>query len=223
MKGCQAGEWDTLRALLPDDPVVYVDIGAAEPDECSNTWGFYRDGGAGLLIEPRTELHAAIARARPRDTLDGRAAWDSQQTLPLRMAGGCSSLRADWAIGDAPVRMVPAAPTQEILDEHPSIRDRCQLCSVDTEGTEAHVLAGIDFQRFRPAVFIVEYITYDPLKPGRDISHEWRDYLLGAGYAEVARSWLNIIFGLPPIVARWQAVQHAVRHPNAVYLPGGSG
>lgn len=222
MKRCQAGEWEALRFLLPDDPVVYVDIGAAEPDECSNTWGFYEAGGYGLLVEPRVELHGLLRAKRPRDRLAGDAAWDAAGELPLRMAGGCSSLRPDWPIGNAPSRTVTTRPTQEILDGYPAIRDACRFCSIDTEGTEAHVLRGIDWTRFRPEVVMVEYIEFDPRGPGRDLSHEWVHYLTDHGYVEVVRSWLNILFGVPSVVARWQAGQHVVRHPEAVYFPRGA-
>lgn len=218
MKRCQAGEWDALRNLLPEDPIFYVDIGAAEPEECSNTIGFYDDGGYGLLVEPRTELHGLIQKRRPRDVIDGHAAWDSAQTLPMRMAGGCSSLRGDWAIDpSSPIKQIPARRTQDILDAYPAIRDACRFCSIDTEGTEARVLAGIDFERFHPDVFMVEYIAFDPRGPGDDLSGEWRHFLLDNGYAEITRSWLNILFGIPEMVTRWGEIRNSVRNPDAVY------
>ena len=38
-RGSQSGEDDILEELLPGDG-VYIDIGAGEPKQCSNTWLF---------------------------------------------------------------------------------------------------------------------------------------------------------------------------------------
>lgn len=220
MNGPQGGEWETLRALLPIDPVVYVDIGAGEPEECSNTYGFYQAGGRGLLIDPRPEVWPLLEEKRPRDLLAKVAAWDNSTVKQMRMAGGCSSLRRDWPISKrAPMVTVRCEKTQDIIDRYADVRTLCQLCSVDTEGTESRVLSGIDFDVFRPDVFIVEYITFDPNGPGKDLSSEWKHILLDAGYQEITRSWINIIYGLSHIVDRWNHIKDSVNHPNATYAP----
>ena len=50
--GSQFDEDEILAGLLPEEFGVYVDIGAFDPVECSNTWQFYKRGWRGLLVEP---------------------------------------------------------------------------------------------------------------------------------------------------------------------------
>src|SRR5690349_1011948 len=47
----------------------YLDIGAYHPTKLSNTYGMYRRGCSGVLIEPNPVLYEAIRRKRPRDTV----------------------------------------------------------------------------------------------------------------------------------------------------------
>jgi FkbM family methyltransferase len=215
MKGPQAGEWPILRALLPDDPVVYVDIGAGEPEECSNTIGFYQTGGYGLLIEPRPEVVRQLQLTRPRDIVVPLAAWDSSEKLVMRLCAGCSTVRSDWPIPRTEgLKEIPAEPTRDILDNAPTIRDTCQLCSIDVEGAEANVLRGIDWTTFRPSLFIIEYITWSDTNNSRDMSHEWESYLLDEGYQEIDRSWLNILYGTPELADHWRRIKHLVPPPH---------
>ena len=219
MNGPQAGEGPLLQALLPNAPVVYVDIGAAEPSECSNTWPFYKTGGYGLLIEPRLDMVTQLIRHRPRDITIPIVAWDRHERLTMNLAAGASSLRPDWPGPPSTGQTeVCAVPTRQILDCFPHIRDACQLCSIDVEGSERQVLEGIDWNTFRPSLIIIEYITWDPQGPGIDVSHEWIECLINAGYVEVARSWLNIIFGTPAMCSSWESMKHRVPPPHSNLL-----
>ena len=49
-RGSQCEEDEILREFLPGGG-TYVDIGAGEPVQCSNTWAFYERGWRGLLVE----------------------------------------------------------------------------------------------------------------------------------------------------------------------------
>jgi hypothetical protein len=88
------------------------------------------------------------------------------------------------------------------------------------EGSERQVLEGIDWLAFHPDLIIIEYITWDPNGPGTDVSHEWLQILIGAGYVEVARSWLNIIFGTPHTHDRWESIKDRVPLPHSKFIRG---
>lgn len=219
MNGPQAGEGPLLHALLPSAPVIYVDIGAAEPAECSMTWPFYQEGGYGLLVEPRLDMAAQLMKHRPRDITIPVAAWNCHDRLTMMLAAGASSLRRDWPSPPPSGEVeVCAVPTSQILDCFPHIRDACQLCSIDVEGSERQVLDGIDWRTFHPSLIIIEYITWDPQGPGVDVSHEWVEYFTKAGYAEVSRSWLNIIFGTPEMCRSWESLKHEVPPPHSYFI-----
>lgn len=212
----QAGEWSVLRALLPDDPVSYVDIGAGEYAHCNNTWPFYALGGSGLLIEPVPELCEDLLRYRPRDTVCQRACWNDVRDLELRLAYGATTARADWNIEHIQqgTLIVQAATIAHILNEYPQFK-ACDLCSIDVEGCERQVLEGFDWQSFMPRVIIIEYIRYEPETTGEDISSEWVDLLTTNGmYRECCRSWLNIIYIRGDSWHRWLDVKDHVQLPH---------
>ena len=214
----QAGESPVLRALLPNDPVVYVDVGVGDYADWNVTWPFYKAGGHGLLVEPREEMWPDYIKERPRDVLCTSLAHDRADVLPLRIAGEGSSVREDWDIDHIfeGVRYLRAEPLRDILARYSEIRDTCQLCSIDVEGAEREAILGIDWSTFRPEVVLVEYIFYNKDTVGRDISGSWRGLLVDDGkYREACRSWLNIIYIRSDLWDRWEAVRDTVELPHA--------
>jgi len=211
----QAGESPVLRALLADDPVVYVEVGAGDWGDWNETWPFYAAGGHGLLIEPRIELHDDYALHRPRDIVSPYASYSERAVLPLRMAVGATSLRADWNIDHIVEKtvMVQAEPLATILAETPDIAHECRFCTIDVEGAEREALLGIDWATFQPDVLMVEYIRYESNRVGENISSEWRD-LIPYFYRECCRSWLNIIFLRVDRWNHWETNQNMVRLPH---------
>ncbi len=192
--GSFTGEDAILRKLLPDDPVVYVDVGAAEPVQCSNTWQFYQAGGRGLLIEPLPEWWGPLLRHRPLDRLWPTAASDRQGGSRLRMCQAGSSLDPEWRIKELGTTAIETMRLKDILQVFPEIRDSCQFCDVDVEGHEREVLSGIDWGTFRPNVYCVEYPLYHPDHQGESTEDKWAHILLDNGYREVTRTPGNIIY-----------------------------
>lgn len=192
----QCNEVPLLRKLLPNDPVVYVDVGACDPCANSNTWDFYQGGGHGLLIEPRPIKWYGLLSHRHRDSLFVDAVGDEPGIARMRMCNGASTIDPTWDVEDEHGLLVKIVPFQEVLDKYPQIRDACQLCTIDVEGFERRVLRSIDFSRFRPQVFCVEYATFDPFDSSAsgDRSLEWAHILTDNGYREQARTALNAIY-----------------------------
>jgi hypothetical protein len=212
----QAGESPVLRALLPDDPVVYVDVGAGEYMDWNSTWLFYKAGGCGLLIEPRKEMLDDYKIHRPEDTVCPVAAYNTSGTMELRLAGGGSSLREGWPIDAIATgwQTVSVEPMWSILRRYPGIRKLCRFCSVDVEGAEREVLESVDWDTFRPEVLMVEYIRFDRHGIGDDISGEWVEIVESAGYREACRSWLNIIYVRADLWKQWEDVRCEVTMPH---------
>jgi len=192
-RGSQGQEDEILGDLLSGDG-AYVDIGAAEPVQCSNTWQFYQRGWRGLLIEPLFWYWPALLHQRPGDYLYDAAVRNYTGFTLLRVQGTVSSVMPGWNIEEQASILVPCETTAEILAKFPAVRDACRLCSIDVEGAEKEVLEGIDWSTFQPEVFVIEFRAYDPVKLGEDISGEWINLLTAQGYKEVARTSLNIIF-----------------------------
>lgn len=194
--GAQEGEDKQLSQLLPlEQPHAYVDVGAYGPEECSNTWHFYKAGWRGLLVEPLPGSFAPLLLQRPGDILWPKAAGNYNGMGCLRVCESVSSMRGDWEIPDRGEILVEVETLADILARFPEIRDDCELCSIDVEGKEQEVLQGIDWDTFQPSVFIVEYLEFRGAgASGRDLSGEWNYILIEHGYREVWRSAMNAIF-----------------------------
>lgn len=194
--GCQHGEERPLFAILKPatQPGSYVDVGASDPTECSNTWELYKYGWRGLLIEPSPGSWSAILSQRPGDMLCPVAASDVRDFGVLYEASALSSLQKNWAWTDADELGVETKTLAAILEGVPQIRDTCRLCSIDVEGYELQVLRGIDFATFHPEMFIIEYRDHKNPGPGNDTSAPWLPILWENGYDLIDRSELNMIF-----------------------------
>ena len=190
----QMGEVNLIRPLLPPGIATYVDVGAGDPESCSNTWGLYQDGWHGLLIEPLPSFWYQLLRHRPRDRMLPIAVSDYTGYGRLRVCGPCSSMRPDWNISEQGELLVEVDTLASILDDYPEIRKKCQLCSIDVEGLELQVLLGIDWDTFHPTVFVVEYPVFEPGGGGRDLSATWEHILIGQGYRRVGKTPLNYIY-----------------------------
>ena len=69
----QMGEDLVLFDLLHDGMKIqrptYVDIGAADPVQASNTYLLHQTGGHGVLVEPNPAYQARLRRYRPNDVI----------------------------------------------------------------------------------------------------------------------------------------------------------
>jgi len=197
--GSQCGEDSILAELLPDQRGIYIDIGAGEPVQCSNTWAFYERGWRGLLIEPLPEHILQLVRYRPGDAVFPVAASNRTGAVPFYSDGTVSSCLQGWS------KTAPKSPMAvecmaiaEILDmpDFQCYRNECSLCSIDVEGHESAVLSNLPWDQFSPEVFCVEYRKYETDRLGDDISAEWEPILIENGYRLHATTALNKIYVL---------------------------
>ncbi len=173
-----------LRQLLPQEYGRYVDIGASDPVQLSNTWAFYSRGWTGLLVEPDPLCWQRLLQLRPNDYLWPTALSDRYGKALLRAdLCGVSSIEADWPCPpNAREVVVDLVPTREVLQSYSAVRNDCLLCSIDVEGHEQAVLQGIDFETFQPKVFVVESLKYDPVESHEQLWPQWEPILLANGY-----------------------------------------
>lgn len=192
--GPQGDLADVLRELLPGDPVTYVDVGASEPIDCSNTWPFYQASGSGLLIEPRPSCWYAILLQRPRDRLYPKAVAAQEGWADMKLCDACSSLDQAWTKEKRGELLVQTEPLGTILARFPEIRDLCQLCSIDTEGTEEAVIESADWEVFRPTVVVVEYAHFTDAAQSEPRAEVITGLMRARHYRVVHRDALNLVF-----------------------------
>lgn len=175
----QAGKDLRLPPLLPSEDgeeiILYnffdqkrtgffVEVGAFNGVELSNTYLLEALGWTGILIEPHPELYKQCVPSRPFSKVLNVAASDQQGTLNFTIAVGSEWLSFSGNNPDRESRVrtgggslksieVPALTLNEILKD---CSEPIDLISIDVEGYELNVMRGLDFERFRPKVFLIE-------------------------------------------------------------------
>jgi FkbM family methyltransferase len=201
---------------------TYVDVGGGHPVADNVSFWFYLKGWRGLVVEPQQKLADAYAHVRPRDhtvsCLAGRADGEAEFHVVDRLHGFSSTVRehaagagnfgADFKTIRLPVRTLSG------LIEEAGLKT-IDFLKIDVEGAESEVLAGLDLERFRPRVILIEAVT-----PGSmaEAWGAWEPDLLGRGYRFVFFDRLNRFYvaqeaqelaaRFPAEPAPWDRVQH---------------
>ena len=200
----------------------YIDVGGGHPVADNVSFWFYLQGWRGIVVEPQASLAGLYAHVRPRDRvvcgLVGRLAGEADFHVVDRLHGFSTmnethaSSAAAFGAGYRTQRL-PVTTLARLCEEHGV--GRIDFLKVDVEGAEAEVLAGADWQRWRPRVVVVEAVT-----PG-SMAESWGDWeplLVQHRYAfglfdglnrfYVAEEEIALASRLPDRPAPWDAVAH---------------
>jgi FkbM family methyltransferase len=186
----------------------FVDVGANDPVEGSQSWHLEQAGWSGILIEPQPDLAARQSQTRkaPVFAVACSLPQNAGGTLPLHIAGPFSSFDpALMVAGVKPVATidVPVRTLDSVLAEAgaPAPID---FLSVDVEGHEIDVLSGFDIAHWRPRLILLEDHVVNLAK---------HRFMQNAGYRLVRRTGLNAWYVPPeqvfPLgwVGRWQMLR----------------
>ena len=176
------------RALGHISAGRYVEVGANHPRIDSVTRAFYDRGWSGITVEPMHEFAEAHRAERPRDTMVEAVITDEDTDMVVLheiAATGLSSIvdsvGAQHRAAGAPVvdKPVPALRLSEVLEHHGTPGKDVHFMLVDTEGSEAQVLASVDLHRFRPWVLVIESTAPNSTVQTHDA---WEADVRAAGY-----------------------------------------
>lgn len=176
-----------VRALGHVQQGFYVDVGASHPVGDSNTYALYSMGWRGIAIEPQPIFNADWQQHRPGDILVNAAIAHGQGEVTLYKPleyGQAATINSDFvkdyalrglAMEQYPVRVHTLTHVLEQVRPTGAIH----LLSIDVEGAEAAVLAGMDWSRFRPWLVVIESTM-----PGVPTANYegWEPYLLAQSY-----------------------------------------
>jgi FkbM family methyltransferase len=164
----------------------FVEVGANQPQQGSQTWQFEQAGWNGVLVEPQPDLAERLGQARRARVIS--AACSSPRNagshMTLHVLGPHSSLNPELAVTGVKAQSmveVPVRTLDDILDEAgaPSPID---FVSIDVEGHEVEVLSGFDIARWRPRLLLIEdHVT----------SLATHRYVTQAGYRLIRRTGPN--------------------------------
>ena len=179
-----------LSALLFDvDKGFYVDVGANDPVNDSVTKYFYDKGWHGINIEPIKNLQARLVKSRPRDinvaygvgdkngsallreyiNLSGHSTFDDLQ----KQLNGSNVKYHEYPV---PIRTLASILNEIAADEH------IHFIKVDVEGYEYQVLAGNDWNKYKPEIVCIE---------ANHVSRDWRPILTSNNYRLFIQDGLN--------------------------------
>jgi FkbM family methyltransferase len=176
------------RALgdVPDGR--YVEVGANHPTEDSVTRAFYDRGWSGITVEPMHDFAEAHRAERPRDTLveavltaQGGGSVVLHEVPGTGLSTIVDDLGRKLSDGGRTVvdRTVPALTLTEVLEANGGVDREVHFMLVDTEGSEAQVLAGVDLTVFRPWVLVIEATAPNSTEQTHGA---WEPQVLAAGY-----------------------------------------
>jgi FkbM family methyltransferase len=162
---------DVIMQLLVQDirRGIYIDVGAHMPRRWSTTYGLYRCGWRGLLIEPTPDLARGLQLGRRRDVIEecGVGSEPGTQDFYVFDAPSCSTFdrrQADALLASPnPPKLLrtiqrPIRRLDEIIEQHRALVGKADLIKIDVEGRDLDVLRSADWGAFRPRVVVVELL-----------------------------------------------------------------
>lgn len=174
---------------------TFVDVGAGDPVRFSNTYCFERLGWSGLCVDADPTQVEALRDARTcavewaavgagSTEIDFLHCEDPDYSTTLDHLPELAAAKG-WAVR---ATRVPLVPLETLLIRHEI--GRIDLLSIDTEGTELDVCSTLDWERRRPRLVVIEYLT-----DGRPTQEaEVRAYFAELPYRLVHRTYCNLVY-----------------------------
>jgi FkbM family methyltransferase len=203
-----------LRALGEEQTSgFYIDIGAGHPVFDNVSFAFYLKGWSGIAVEPNPRLAALARSIRPRDrnvqvlvgARNGEADFylvDDFHGFSTTVEAHARSARSDFGKASQTMRL-PMVTLAGLCAGHGA--GEIDFLKIDVEGAEAEVLAGNDWDRFRPKIVLVEALAPFSQAPAWE---QWEPMLLTNGYRYVLFDSLNRYYvreDAPDVAARLAA------------------
>lgn len=208
----QFGEDVIVYNLLTDIPIkslLYLDIGANNPEFINNTFLFYEKGFQGVLVEPNPFLCGKLAYARPRDTVVNygigidETIKEADFYIFSQDADGLSTFSADEAKHWEEVGLdgrkhkiervwkMPLMGINEVIEKY--FTECPDFISIDVEGWDFQILQTFDFEKYSPTAFCVETLAYNKDGSTYRIT-EINDFFESHGYFSFQETYANNIF-----------------------------
>lgn len=144
---------------------LYLDIGANDPSFNSNTKRFYDKGWSGINIEPGVDSFKKFCLSRTRDINLNIGVGPVKGKLPFYQVVGDSTLSsfnreiagkmADSFGLTLEEAAIDVLRLEDVFEDYVK-NSKVDFMSVDAEGLDLEILQSNDWERFRPALVMVE-------------------------------------------------------------------
>jgi FkbM family methyltransferase len=182
------------RALGHVDAGFFIDVGAGDPDRENVSRAFKDLGWRGINVEPVPDVFEHLNASRPDDininagVAEVAGAKDFFVVDDYRLSTFVESVAQKHRREGRAVKAVkvPFYTLKELCEKH--VNGPIHFLKVDVEGAEREVLAGADFEKYRPWVIVLEATL--PLSPD-EAYQAWEQILFDAKYKFVYTDRLN--------------------------------
>lgn len=191
----QFGEDLVIDSIINKDKGFYIDIGANDPVNLSNTKRFYDKGWNGINIEPQSFKISEFNSLRERDVNLNLGVGPKNGELRFYQVelSALSSFNKEVAIQNCKkfntriekIIDVPIMRLERILNDYLQPGIEIDFISIDTEGFEMEVLESNNWNVYRPNLIIIEYGS-----KFREICQ----YLNFRNYSLIFKNGCNLIF-----------------------------
>lgn len=199
----QSGEDLIIKFLLDVLNIgkpVYVDIGAHHPRYINNTAIFYDNGSTGINIEPDPTLFEAFIKDRPLDInlnigISPKAGQldfhiMSTPTLNTFSAEEVANFEKEGFSVAKKVKL-KTSNINDVIAQH--LGAAPDFINLDAEGLDYEILQSFDFEKYAPAIWCIETISFS--QSGRGVKDKKLiNYLEAKGYMLYADTNINSIF-----------------------------
>jgi len=186
----------------------FVDIGAFDCIQWSNTHILAQAGWSGIMVEPQPEMAEECMehlRSYPKVALVQKAISNWRGKTSMRLAGSLSTIDMDqvelyretpefahYFDGDGEHTLVDVIDTDTLLFAF-ATPIGFEIMSIDVEGSEMAVLDGFSIDKYKPQLVIVEAHEkwHDNMLPN---ATKINDYFDRAGYKKVYSDHINNIY-----------------------------
>lgn len=163
---------EARRGRRPFEELTYLDIGANHPISTSNTFGMYRRGCRGVLVEPNPHLVPLLKRHRKGDRVVHAGVLPSSVddgelkfyvTDPHELSTFDKAFLEDWnarhprrRVEIAEAIAVPTISIAHLLSE--CFPDSApEYVTIDVEGLDLGLVESLNLERSRPWVLSIEW------------------------------------------------------------------
>ena len=197
----QHGESTFLQTLFPQNYTgVCVEVGAYDGISGSNTYSFEKNGWKCMCIEPIPDKYEKCKQIRQLALQYAVSSEDKEDitfsvfTLTGNNKSAISGLEPDERLITSHAHLIEGKTEIKVackklttlLDEH-NYPENIDFVSIDTENTELDVLKGIDFNKYKIKVFVIENNYNEP---------QCEEYLKPFGYKKINRIAVNDFYTL---------------------------
>jgi FkbM family methyltransferase len=178
--------------------IRYLDIGANDPIQDSNTYLFYKQGHRGVLVEPNPAYGPKYREKRPGDNvLEVGVGVTDQQEADYYMVDahpGLNTFSKEVADKHAALGRKITVTKRKLVNINKVIADNFttppNFISIDIEGLDLDILKTLDFDKYRPAVICVETLVVNT----RKIDPAIEEFMRSRKYTARGATFVNTIF-----------------------------